>query len=72
MVAHGVDGWQLEEMDWDPNTGLSRFDYSRQVPKALEERCAEIRMQPTVPEHLGWSVLGRQEQQVFTIVPSAS
>lgn len=69
MTQHLVDGWLLEDMDWDPVTGLSRFEYSRQVPKALEERTAEIRMQPTVTQHLGWALLGREEQRVFTIVP---
>lgn len=72
MTQHLVDGWLLEDMDWDPITGLSRFEYSKQVPKALEEKVAEIRMQPTVPSHLGWNLLGREEQAVFSIVPPVS
>lgn len=65
LIQHGEGGWELEEMDWDPETGRARFEYSRQVPKQLEERTFEVRCQPTLPTHLGWKQLWFLEQDVF-------
>jgi hypothetical protein len=44
---HGVDGWSLEDMDWDPETGTATFEYSN-IDGRHE---VMLRAQPTLPEH---------------------
>ena len=40
QVQHGVDGWVLEDMEWDPETGIAFFEYSNRngEPNVLEVR----------------------------------
>lgn len=60
---HGVDGWVLEDMDWDPDTGISTFEYSN----TLRPLCCAIihRAQPTYEGHTGW--FERQAQGVLAL-----
>jgi hypothetical protein len=66
MVCDNQDGWQLDEMDWDPETGLSTFQYIKMTGKIVERK-TEVRQQPYSPDHLGWAQLWNQEQGVFTV-----
>ncbi len=47
---HGQDGWVLEDMEWSPDTGGARLEYSR-----AGRTCERHVLQPAVPEHEGWS-----------------
>lgn len=64
-VLHGRNGWVLEDMDWDPDTGVSTFLYSRKQPGSVEEIAEVSRSQPTEERHSGWA--SRREQHVFTV-----
>lgn len=48
---HGQDGWILEDMDWDPGTGVSTFEYSNSDGL---RHMAITRAQPTSPDHVGF------------------
>lgn len=61
-IRHGVDGWSLADMDWDPDTGVSRFEYQGLGGTVL----IVFRDQPTRPDHQGWS--DRQEPQLIYIL----
>ncbi len=52
---HGRDGWELENYDWDPDTGLATLTYERLCPdtKAHQEQVI-VKPQPTEPRHVGW------------------
>jgi len=56
MPRHGVDGWVLEDMDWDPKTGLSTFEYSSTTG---EPNAFEVRPQPTHEGHEQWQARNR-------------
>lgn len=62
QLAHGEDGWVLEDMDWDPETGISRFEYSN---RQRHGTWVVHRAQPTTPEHVGW--LDREFQNVLSL-----
>lgn len=49
-IAHGVAGWSLEDMDWDPSTGVAVFTYSHAQLGTREV----TRAQPCHPSHAGW------------------
>lgn len=59
---HGENGWVLEDMDWDPETGISTFEY-RNTQRGTT--CVIARTQPTCPEHVGW--LDRDYQGVLSL-----
>ncbi len=47
MVAHGKDGWTLEEYDWDPATRIGTFTYSRvRVDTGTEQYKTVTKYQP--------------------------
>lgn len=54
---NGVEGWELEEMDWDPVTGVSVFYYTRG-----EETRTVYRPQPVTFKHEGWWERDRTER----------
>lgn len=54
MIVHGDDGWILEDMDWDPETGRSRLEYSRKRPGEMPETHVRYVSQPTRPRHEDW------------------
>lgn len=57
MVAHGQDGWTLEDYEWDPATGVGTYLYSRREPGTsvtTHEKVAKA--QPYAPMHTGWVV----------------
>lgn len=49
MTRHGVEGWVLEDMDWDPETGLATFEYFN---RSRGETRIEVRYQPVQDSHL--------------------
>ena len=51
-VAHGVDGWELEDYTWGEN-GVGTYWYSRTVRGVLEETSV-VKNQPYLPGHPGW------------------
>lgn len=65
-VQHGVDGWVLVDMDWNPDTGIAVYDFV-QVDgqgKYIGSATATVR-QPYHPSHEGWSELWNEPQAVF-------
>lgn len=60
---HGADGWVLEDMDWDPETGISRFEYSNTEKRGTV--WVVHRAQPTTPDHVGW--IDREFQNVLSL-----
>ena len=50
-LTHGVDGWTLEDMDWDPETGIAQFTYEH--PQLGES--ITYRHQPSLLRHSGWA-----------------
>lgn len=61
-ITHGYNGWILEDMDWDPEDGVSRFEYSR-IYNGKKETWVTYRSQPTKPGHQDWDPF--QKQGVF-------
>lgn len=59
MIYHGSDGWILEDMDWNPETGVSTFTYERMFD-GKRERFVTDRAQPTNPEHQDWDPFFKQ------------
>lgn len=56
MVAHGRDGWELEDYDWDPATGLATLTYERVRKDTGEVQTKQLtKYQPTDPKHAGWN-----------------
>lgn len=64
--SHGEDGWVLEDMDWDPITGVAIFEYSN-VDGV--RHITTSRSQPTSPAHEDFlsHVLSRYQPSVFTL-----
>ena len=57
MVAHGRDGWELADYDWDPETGVGRLTYERLDADTGEvQEKVVMKNQPTDPKHAGWYV----------------
>ena len=55
MVAHGKDGWELEDYDWSEVTGVGTYTYSRVRKDTGEEQLKVIeKQQPTCRKHAGW------------------
>ncbi len=55
MVAHGRDGWELADYDWDPETGLAKLTYERLRKDTAEiQEKVVVRAQPADPKHAGW------------------
>lgn len=53
---HGENGWILEDMDWDPESGVATLEYSRYVPGVKEPEVVFItKQQPMLPTHEGWT-----------------
>ncbi len=65
MITHQSDSWQLEDMDWDPATGLSTFQYSRRLPGSLGEIQTVVRLQPYQEDHVGWRDIWKAEPGEF-------
>lgn len=64
MPQHGVDGWSLEDMDWDPETGLALFEYSN-ITGHLTVK--QVRPQPTREGHVQWSTIHEQPACIFAM-----
>jgi len=62
--THGVDGWELEDYEWDVASGLARCDYIQPSTFAHE---TIVRAQPTRPGHIRWRELGARPQDVLTM-----
>ncbi len=60
-TRHDVDGWKLEDMEWDGASGVAQFEYSKNG-----ETRFEYRSQATVPAHRGWPSRERS-QAVLTL-----
>lgn len=54
MIQHGFDGWELQHMSWDPETGMATLQYERVVTGKLVETAEREIPQPTDPKHVGW------------------
>ncbi len=54
-IRHGKDGWILEDMDWEPATGLATFEYSNRHTGTTIFR---VRPQPHQDGHVEWPVMG--------------
>jgi hypothetical protein len=63
-VKHGIDGWELEDMEWDLRTGVAEFRYFHFA--SFSERFV-TRPQPTRPGHVAWAKLGHRPQRVLTL-----
>lgn len=61
---HGVDGWVLEDMDWDPITGLAIFEYSSTTGQ-LPTR--HVRPQPIREGHVEWNAMHDKSAAIFEI-----
>ena len=61
-IQHGVDGWELVEMDWYQDDGMSYFLYERIVPGTGIEIAEVWRPQPTTFRHEGWWERDRTER----------
>lgn len=61
-LEHNKDGWQLVEMDWFPEDGMSRFIYERTIPGVGVESSVVWRPQPTAFNHEGWWERDRTER----------
>lgn len=53
-VRNGVDGWELVDYDWNPETGFGRFEYERELQNGVIEQYVCVRAQPAGPQHEGW------------------
>lgn len=50
--VHDQDGWVLEIYDWDEDTGVGTFVYSKKVPgEAKPHEMTVNRFQPFYPSH---------------------
>lgn len=55
MVAHGRDGWILDDYDWDPETGVATLTYERVRKDTGEIQTKTImKAQPALLTHAGW------------------
>lgn len=63
-VTDGADGWELVEMDWSPEDGMSCFQYERTIPGVGVELAIVWRPQPTTFRHTGWWERDRTERVV--------
>ena len=61
-VIDGVDGWELVEMDWSPDDGMSCFQYERTISGVGVELAVVWRPQPTTFRHEGWWDRDRTER----------
>lgn len=61
-VINGVDGWVLIDMDWDPEDGMSCFQYERAIPGEGVELAIVWRPQPITFTHRGWWQRDRTER----------
>lgn len=59
MVANGINGWSLEDYDWDEESGVATRTYERQL-KGLEPETFIVKYaQPAHEKHIGWKELRR-------------
>ncbi len=61
---NGVDGWELEDFEWDPVSGAAQFDYTHSATFSHE---TVVRAQPAWPGHVRWRELGTRPQAVLTL-----
>lgn len=61
-VVSGQDGWELIDMEWDPEDGMSCFQYERTVPGEGVELAIVWRPQPVTFVHRGWWERDRTER----------
>lgn len=61
-VLDGVDGWELVDMEWSPEDGVSCFQYERTIPGEGIELAVVWRAQPTRFRHEGWWERDRTER----------
>ncbi len=53
---HGVEGWCLEDYDWDDQTGVATMEYSRYVEGSKEPEIVFVTVNhPALPNHIGWT-----------------
>ncbi len=62
-LQHGVDGWVLEDMEWNSRTGIASFIYSRDVNGVREER-EELVAQPYRQSHVDWHARPRDQRSL--------
>lgn len=52
---NGIDGWELVEYSWDPDTGIAMFLYEHETSTdAHPITWTQHRAQPAEPKHTGW------------------
>lgn len=67
-INHGVDGWVLVDMDWNPDSGLAVYDYVQYDNKGKFLAAASaIVLQPYNHSHEGWHELWNRPEAVFVV-----
>lgn len=61
-VTDSVDGWELIDMEWYPEDGMSCFQYERLIPGEGVELAIVWRPQPITFRHVGWWERDRTER----------
>ena len=51
---HGIDGWELDDYEWDEKTGVARFEYTRTLVDGTIEGRVVAKAQPANRTHTGW------------------
>lgn len=54
QVINGQDNWELIDMEWYPEDGMSCFQYERTIPGEGVELAIVWRPQPITFRHTGW------------------
>lgn len=65
-VFTGVGGWELVDMEWYQEDGMSCFQYERTIPGVGVELAIVWRPQPVTFNHVGWWERDRTER-VFNL-----
>lgn len=65
-VRHGVDGWVLVDMEWDPDSGLAVYDFVQYDDRGrFVATATAVARQPYSAKHEGWSELWNEPEHVF-------
>ncbi len=65
QAQHGVNGWVLQDMEWDPETGVAIFEYSNTISRTTLQ---EVRVQPTREGHFNWEHMRDRPVNVLTLI----
>jgi len=65
---HGVDGWVLLDMEWNPDSGVSEYEYAQyDLQGKYLANHKRTERQPYEEKHEGWSELWGTKRTVFSL-----